>query len=365
MSFSWPLVLLSLLLIPLFVAVYVWLQRRKRRFAVRYASLSLIREALPRRSRWRRHVPFALYLLSLASLLVAASRPQAVVAVPTKRASIILAMDISLSMCSSDVPPNRLTVAEDVARRFIKDQPGDTRIGLVAFSGLAQLVVAPTTNRDDLLAAIKGFRAGRGTAIGSALLKSVDAIAEVNPGVARSGVDLGNATGGGAAPAGAGGAYEPDIIVLLTDGAATQGVDPMVAAQQAADRRVRVYTIGFGTTNPTPLACSPAQLGSDVLPGRFGGPGGPGATSPGGGPGRAPRSALLIDEETLAGIADLTGGTYYRAADAAELNKVFKELPNDVALQKEEREVSVAFVAIGALAAMLAVALSLVWNRYP
>jgi Ca-activated chloride channel family protein len=272
-------------------------------------------------------------------------------------------MDISLSMCSSDVPPNRLTVAEDVARRFIKDQPGDTRIGLVAFAGLAQLVVAPTTNRDELMTAIEGFRAGRGTAVGSALLKAVDAIAEVNPNVTRSGVALGDDPGSATPPAG--GDYQPDIIVLLTDGAATQGVDPIVAAQQAADRRVRVYTIGFGTTTPTPLACTPAQLGSDVLPGRFGGSGGFGGPAPGGGPVGGRRSALLIDEETLASIADLTGGTYHRAEDADALKKVFKDLPSDVAVQKEEREVSVAFVAMGALAAMLAVALSLVWNRYP
>ncbi len=363
MSFSWPLVLLALLLIPLVVAVYIWQQHRKRRFAVRYASLSLIREALPKRSRWRRHLPFALYLLSLASLVAAASRPQAVVAVPTKRASVILAMDISLSMCSSDVPPNRLTVAEGVARRFIKDQPGDTRIGIVAFSGLAQLVVPPTTDRDQLMAAIEGFRAARGTAIGSALLKAVDAIAEVNPRVARSGVDLSSAPGGVTDPAGDD--YQPDIIVLLTDGAATQGVDPIVAAKQAADRRVRVFTIGFGTTNPAPLACSREQLSSDALPGRFGGLTGPGGTAPGGGGGGSPRRALLIDEETLASIAELTGGTYHRAGDANELNRVFKDLPNDVALQDEQREVSVAFAAIGALAATLAVALSLVWNRYP
>jgi Ca-activated chloride channel family protein len=363
MTFSWPLVLLSLLLIPLLVAVYVWLQRRKRRFAVPYASLSLIREALPRRARWRRHVPFALYLLGLASLMVAASRPQAVVDVPTKRASVILAMDVSLSMCSSDVAPNRLSVAQDVARRFVKDQPGDTRIGLVAFAGLAQLVVPPTTDRAELLAAIGAFRTSRGTAIGSALLKSVDAIAEVNPRVTRSGVDLRSAPGGAATAAG--GDYEPDIIVLLTDGAATQGVDPIRAAEQAADRRIRVFTVGFGTTNPSALACSREQLGTDVLPGQFGGPGAPGGAGPGGGRGVSPRRALVIDEETLASIADITGGTYHRAEDADQLKKVFKDLPSDVAMQKEEREVSVAFVAMGALAAMLAIALSLVWNRYP
>jgi Ca-activated chloride channel family protein len=362
MSFSWPLVLLSLLLIPLLVAVYAWLQRRKRRFAVRYASLSLIREALPKRSWWRRHLPFALYLLSLASLIVAASRPQAVVDVPTKRASIILTLDVSLSMCSSDVAPDRLTVAEDVARRFIKDQPGDTRIGLVAFAGLAQIVVPATTNHDQIVEAIAALRVSRGTAIGSALLKALDAIAEVNPHVTRSDLSTGGQRGN-AAPAGNG--YEPDIIVLLTDGAATQGVDPLVAAQQAADMRVRVYTIGFGTANPAPLACSPQRLGSDVLPGQFGGPGGVGGPGQGGNRGGGSRRPLVIDEQTLVGIADLTGGTYHQAQDADQLKKVFSDLPNEVSVQQEEQEVSVAFVAMGGLAAMVAVALSLLWNRYP
>lgn len=115
MHCSWPLVLFALLLVPLAVALYIWLLRRRRRFAVRYLSLSLIREAVPRRSRWRRHLPFALYLASIVSLIVAASRPQAVIAVPINKTSIILALDVSLSMCSSDVLPNRLTVAQNVA----------------------------------------------------------------------------------------------------------------------------------------------------------------------------------------------------------------------------------------------------------
>lgn len=363
MSFSWPFVLPALLLIPAFVAAYIWLQRRRRRFAVRYASLSLIRDALPRHARWRRHAPFALYLLSLAGLLTAAARPQANIPVPTKRASIILTLDVSLSMCSSDVPPNRLTVAEEVARRFIKNQPGDTRIGLVVFGGLAQLVVPPTTNRDELLTAIGSLRAAGGTAIGSALLRAVDAIAEVNPRVTRSGVDPGTTPDGSAAPALSG--YEPDIIVLLTDGATTQGVDPLVAARQAADRRVRIYTVGFGTENPTPLACTREQLGNGVIPGRFGGAGGVGGPGPGGARGGPRRQALIIDEQALASIADITGGTYHRAEDAAALDQVFKDLPSDVAVQTEKREVSVAFAAVGALAALAAVALSLAWNRYP
>lgn len=365
MSFSWPLVLLGLVLIPLIVAGYIWQLRRRRRFAVPYASLSLIRAALPKHPSWRRHLPFAVFLLALASLIVGAARPQASVDVPTKRATIILTLDVSLSMCSADVPPSRLSVAEDVARKFIKDQPGDTRIGLVAFSGLAQLVVPPTTKHDELLKAIADLRVGRGTAVGTALLKAVDAIAEVNPNVSRLSVAPGATASPPATAATPGTGYQPDIVVLLTDGATTQGVDPLVAAQQAADQRVRVYTVAFGTDNPAGTNCTREQIGSDVVGGRFGGFGGPpGGGGPAGGGGRF-RNALVADNEALNKIAEITGGTFHQAKDAGELGDVFRGLPNDVAVQTEEREISVIFVAVGALAALVAVGLSLWWNRYP
>ena len=355
MSFAWPYALVLMLVAPVLLAAYLLLLRRRRRFAVSYASLSLIREALPARSRWRRHLPFALFLAGLLSLAVAAARPQAVVAVPMNRMSIILALDISRSMCATDVAPNRLTVAQDVARAFVEDQAEDTPIGIVAFSGLAQLVVPPTTDREALVAAIDGFNAGRGTAIGSALLRSIDAIAEHNPNVPRASFDSRGTNEGAVTPQGS---YEPDIIVLLTDGATTQGVDPIRAAKQAAERRIRVYSIGFGTTRPAQLSCSRDQLGSDVFGNQFGG-GGQLRGSDG-----QRRSPLLLDEETLQTIADTTGGTYHRAADADELVEVFRDLPSEIALQEQHTEISFGFVALGALLATAAVALSIAWNRY-
>jgi Ca-activated chloride channel family protein len=356
-TFAWPYALVLVLVAPLLLLSYLLLLHRRRRFAVSYASLSLIREALPKHSRWRRHLPFALFLAALISLALAAARPQAVVAVPMNRMSIILALDVSRSMCATDVAPNRLTVAQQVARQFVEEQDDDTPIGIVAFSGLAQLVVPPTTDRDVLVAAIDGFNAGRGTAIGSALLRSIDAIAEHNPDVPRASFDTRRPAAVPTSPP-PGGNYEPDIIVLLTDGATTQGVDPIRAAAQAAERRIRVYSIGFGTTRPAPLSCSRDQLGSDVFGNQFGG----------GGTFRAQdgqrRSAILLDEETLQTIADTTGGTYHRAADADQLVEVFRDLPSEVALQEQHTEISFGFVAVGALLATLAVALSIAWNRY-
>jgi Ca-activated chloride channel homolog len=354
MGFRWSWALLGLLAIPVLAAVYVWLQRRKRKFAVRYASLSLIREAMPGRSSWRRHVPFALLLATAAALLLASARPQMTVSISTGDTSIILALDVSRSMCATDVDPNRLAVAQDAARNFVEDQPEGTRFGIVAFAGSAQILVPPTADTDRLIESIEGLTTSIGTAIGSAVLASIDALAEVNSDVAPSTVDLSDSA---REPPPGSDRYVPDIIVLLTDGANTRGVDPLVAAQQAADRRARVYTIGFGTTEPVALSCSPDQLGSDM----FDVPFGAGGFSGGG----DPSQFLLIDEPTLQGIADTTGGSYYRAQNADQLLGVLDDLPSRVVTQDEEREVSVAFVALGAVLAMAAVGLSLWWNRYP
>lgn len=355
MRFEYPYALALALIIPALIALYLLMLRRRRRSAVSFASLTLIREALPGRTRWRRRIPFALFLLALLSLTVAAARPQATVTVPTSRTTIMLALDVSLSMCATDIEPNRFAVAQETARAFIAEQPVGTRIGLVAFSGGAQLIAPPTTDRAVLNEAIDTLRAGRGTAIGTALLRSVDAIASVNPAVPRTSGDE------AAGPLGSGlpeGAFQPDIIVLLTDGATTQGVPPMRAAQEAADRRVRVYPIGFGTRTPAVLSCSLDQLGSDALVNQFArGGGARGMDGP-------PRSILRIDERTLQSIADLTGGVYHRAEDAEQLVRVFRDLPKQVVLQRQHTDVSFGFNALGAALALAAVALSLAWNRY-
>lgn len=362
MNLLWPWFLLLLLLIPLLLAVYIWILRRRRRFAVQYSSLSLIREALPKRARWRQHLPFALFLLALASLTMAMARPAAEVEVPLNRSTIILAMDISLSMCSTDIDPNRLTVAQAAARDFIEQQASGTRIGLVAFAGFAEIIVPPTDDKGTLLDAVSNLTTSLGTAIGSATLKSIDAIAESNSEVAPSGINLRieeDETG----PAEDG--FHPDIIVLLTDGANTVGPMPLDAARQAADRKVRVYTIGFGTRELHDMICSREQLGSEVLRRGFGPFVGGGFGGNFGGGGRDFRRYLLIDEPTLRGVADLTGGEYFRAENADQLNEVFRELPTQIILQKENLEISVVFAALGALLAVSAIGLSLLWNRFP
>jgi Ca-activated chloride channel homolog len=389
MTFTWPLALFTLLLIPLLLGIYVGQLKKKRRSAVRFSSIDLIRASIPKRSKWRRHVPAALFLLGLSGIGVATARPQARALVPTTRTSIILALDVSRSMCADDVEPNRITVAQEAARVFIRDQPSGTRIGLVAFSGFAEVVVAPTTAKDDLLKAVDALTTSRGTVIGAALLKSLNAVASVNPDVAPV-EDDNAATAGpnvfgqppepsagdpaaptdttpqGDPPVPAGG-YIPDIVVLLTDGANTRGVDPVTAAKQAVSRRVRVYTIGFGTQNPSgSMSCSADQMGGDFSFGGGGGGGFAGGFGGGGGGGSGRlRRFLVTDEPTLKAVASMTGGKFYKAEDAKQLKTVFANLPRDVKLQKRKIELSAGFAAFGALLTATAVFLSLLWNRSP
>jgi Ca-activated chloride channel family protein len=262
-------------------------------------------------------------------------------------------------------------VAQEAARTFVKSQDSSTRIGIVAFAGFAELVVPPTTDKKQLVQAIDNLTTARGTVIGAATLKAIDALAAVNPDV-RPVDATGGTAGGPSAPADpaapvtkpADGSYVPDIVVLLTDGANTRGIDPIEAAKQAVDRHVRVYTIGFGTTNPTSMVCTSAQLGGEAFDQGFGGGGGfprdPGGQNAGGG-----RSFLVIDEPTLTQVAEMTGGTFHKAEDATQLRDVFENLPKQISLQRKDQEVSAVFAAIGAVLGVAAMALSLLWNRYP
>ncbi len=272
MSFAWPTALLARLVIPLVLGVARWSRRRRRRAAVRVTSAALVRAALPGRTLWRRRIPVALLLLGLAVLTVGFARPQASVPVPSSSTTILLALDVSGSMCSSDMQPNRLTAAEKAAADFIKAQPGGARIGLVAFAGIAAVMVPPTTDTKALLAALPDLTTSRGTAIRQAIRTSIDAIAEIDPSVPPTGAEV---PAGSADPA-----YAADVIVVLTDGTNTQGVEPKTAAAAAAARKLRVYPIGFGTTTPAPMACDASQIGDRravavVEPGaaRAGGPG--------------------------------------------------------------------------------------------
>jgi Ca-activated chloride channel family protein len=321
---------------------------------VRYSSLSLMREAVAKQSWLRKHLPFLMFLLALTGLVLALARPVATVLIPSNKATIILAVDVSLSMCSTDIPPNRLEVAKEAALAFVQNNSAGRQVGIVAFAGFAELIQPPTTDYRLLENAIAFLAPARRTAIGSAILRSLDAIAEIDERVAPT--ELGGSSDP-TIPAPPPAEYSPHIIVLLTDGASNAGPLPLTAAAQAVERGVRVYTIGFGTTNNS----SPMNCGDGDPFGGFGF----GPQFGGGGFGGGGGFRREIDEETLTQVANLTGGKYYVATSASELQEVFRNLPTYVIATRETTEISVFFTAFAALMAILAIVLALRWHPLP
>lgn len=353
MSFLWPRLLPLLVLVPLLVLLYLWLLRRRARDAVRYAGLGLVRDAMSPGQGLRRHLPPALFLLAFTAMLLAVARPAAVLTLPSAHETVILAMDVSGSMRADDVSPTRLAAAQAAARAFIADQPRSTRIGLVTFGGTAALVQPPTDSRDDLLAAIDRFELQRGTAVGSGLLISLKTIfpdiefdlrsqdpRRRAPGQRAAPLDRGRsaapAAGAEAKPAPPPvppGSHESAVIILLTDGQTTTGPDPIASAWMAAERGVRVYTVGIGTPNGEILV----------------------------GDGWSMR--VRLDEDALKAIADITMGEYFYAGTAEDLKKVYESLTAKVVLETRETEVTALFAGAGAALAFLSALLSMLWFR--
>jgi Ca-activated chloride channel homolog len=344
MDFLWPQFLWLLLALPVLVALYLWLLRRKKKMAVRYASLSIVKEAMGTGSQLRRHIPPALFLLSMTALLLAAARPVAVVTLPSNQQTIILAMDVSGSMRATDVQPNRLVAAQNAAKAFIGELPRNVKVGIVAFAGSAQVAQLPTTNREDLVTAIDRFQLQRATATGNAIVIS---LATLFP---DAGIDLESLQSGRERMRGfsldnekkpkkeftpvAPGSYPSAAIIMLTDGQRTTGVDPMDAAKLAADRGVRVYTVGIGTVDGETIGFEGWSM------------------------------RVRLDEETLKAIAQKTSADYFYAGTAQDLKKVYTALSSKLTVEKKETEISALFAMAAAALALLSAGLSLLWfNR--
>ncbi|MBK1616056.1 ABC transporter ATP-binding protein [Rubrivivax gelatinosus] len=338
MSFIWPQMLAALVLLPLLVLLYLWLLRRRRRATVRLASIAIARQALGRGPGWRRHLPPALMLLALAALLLALARPTATLTLPLAERTIILAMDVSGSMRAEDVKPNRLVAAQEAARAFVASLPREVRVGVVSFAGTAAVVQAPTTSRDDVFAAIERFQLQRGTAIGSGIVLS---LATLFP---QAGIDIQQVTGQRPMPRMLGdpdkpkdfspvapGSYGSAAMILLTDGQRTTGPDPIDAAKMAADRGIRVYTVGVGTTQGEIIGFEGWSM------------------------------RVRLDEDTLRQIAQMTLGEYFYAGTAEDLKKVYERLSARMVVERKETEVTALFAGLGALLALVASALSLWW----
>ena len=344
LSFLWPHYLWLLWIVPLLVGVYVWLLRRKKRVALRFASVAIIKQAMGTGLHWRRHLPPALFLLAMAFALLAASRPTALIALPSNHATVILAIDVSLSMRATDIKPNRIVAAQDAAKVFLKELPRNVKVGIVTFAGTAQVVQPATLQREDLVAAIDKFQLQRGTAVGSGI---VVALSELFP---DHGLDVGEMTYGSGrrgksideAPSRpkkefvpvAPGSYTSAAIVLLTDGRRTTGVDPQEAAKMAADRGIRVYSVGLGTVN-------------GEIPGFEGW-----------------SMYLKLDEPSLKAIANVTQAEYFYASDADALKTVYERLSTRLQVDKQETELSALLALAAAVLALGAAGLSLLWfNR--
>lgn len=344
MQFLWPQFLWLLLALPLLVGLYVLLLRRKKKLAVRYASLSIVKEAMGGGSQVRRHIPPLLFLLAMAALVLAAARPVAVVTLPSNQQTIILAMDVSGSMRATDVQPNRLVAAQTAAKAFLQELPRHVKVGIVAFAGSAQVAQLPTVNREDLVTAIDRFQLQRATATGNAIVIS---LATLFP---DAGIELESLQGGRDRARGlsldaekkpkkeftpvAPGSFPSAAIIMLTDGQRTTGVDPLEAAKLAADRGVRVYTVGIGTVDGETIGFEGWSM------------------------------RVRLDEETLKAIAQKTSAEYFYAGTAQDLKKVYETLSSKLTVEKKETEISALFALAAAALALLSAGLSLVWfNR--
>lgn len=364
MRFAWPMVLPTLAIVPLLVAGYA-LSLRRRRTAVIYSNVALLRAAGPRREGWKRHLPFGLLVTAMVCLLAGGARPQVEASDPSSSPALILALDVSASMCATDAKPNRLTAAENAVRAFVKAQDPDLRIGLVVFSDSARLAVPPTTDRKQFLRAIETLTIGRGTTIGAAILKSVDAISTIDSAVAPPDVDPDGSSGKVDGPARPTGRYAREIVVLLTDGANTSGITPQDAAKVAAARGVRVYPIAFGTDHATNLVCTAAQLGGTGFDIGAGGFGGTGSGTTGGFPNTRALGFLVPDQPALRKVAATTGGVYYSATRADELQSALRNLRPVVEVKRRQIEITAGLAGLAALLVLLAVAAAARWTPFP
>jgi len=344
MNFQWPQFLWLLAALPLLVLMYVWLMRRKKKTALKYASLSIVKQAMSGRGTFKRHIPPLLFLFAMAAMILAMSRPVAVVTLPSNQQTIILAMDVSGSMRATDVLPSRLVAAQTAAKAFITELPRHVKVGIVAFAGSAQVAQLPTINREDLITAIDRFQLQRATATGNAIVISLATLFP-DDGIDLNSMQTGRDRQRGTAidadkkekkdrPLVAPGSYTSAAIIMLTDGQRTTGVDPLDAAKLAADRGIRVYTVGIGTVDGETIGFEGWSM------------------------------RVRLDEETLKAIAQKTNAEYFYAGTAQDLRKVYEALSSKLTVEKKETEISALFAMAAAALALLSAMLSVLWfNR--
>ena len=335
MSFVWPLALLSLVLVPLAVALYVLAQYRRPKYAARFTNLDLLANVVESAPNWRRHLPAVLGLLALATLLVALARPEWEHKVPKQEATVVLVTDISGSMTATDVEPTRMAAAQEAAHRLVDELPEGFRISLVTFSAGVRTVVAPTTDKVVVNDAIELLTPLGGTAMGDGILEGIAA--------SQLGVSLPEGEEPTARESETRGDDEdpPVIMVLLSDGANTLGrTDPIDAAEEAATQGIPIFAIALGTEDG--VATVTDQQG------------------------RQRTLRVPPDEETLMEIAEMTEGAFFSAPNAEELGSIYEDLGSKIGFDTETSEIGYGFAAVAAALVLAAGGLSLLWfNRFP
>jgi Ca-activated chloride channel family protein len=335
MTFIWPAMLLSLLLLPLFAALYLRQQRRRRRLMASYGSLGFVQEAAGRRLGSRRHIPPTLFLIGLMLLLLALARPETVVNLPRIEGVVILAFDVSGSMAADDLNPSRMEAAKAAARAFVEQQPPSVLIGVVAFSDSGFTVQAPTNDQEAVLATINRMTPQLGTSLGNGILTSLNAIAAEAEPAPRLYTNLTPTPTSTPTPVPAG-TYTSAVIVLLTDGENNESPDPLEVAQVAADRGVRIHTVGIGSVAGTTLHVEGFTVHTQ------------------------------LNERLLQQIAGLTGGTYHNAGNEQELQAIYENLNLELVVKPEKMEVTSIFAGASILVLLMGGTFSLLWfSRVP
>jgi Ca-activated chloride channel family protein len=314
MNFLSPERLLLLAVVAALAGLYVWVQRRRRHAAVRYTNLAVLAEVAPPRPGWRRHVPAAAVAVALSALVVAIAEPVHQVRVPKEAATVMMVIDVSASMDATDVEPSRLEAATAAAKTFVGDLPPQVRVGLVSFDRIARVVASPTVDHQAVLDGIDRLILGTGTATGEAIYTALDALAAAND------------TAGAAATTSGGSA-----MVLLSDGVPTVGRPVLGAAQDAAERGVPISTIAFGTSS-----------GTVTVQGRL--------------------VSVPADPDTMASVAEITSGKYFKAVSAKELRSVYKDIGTRVGYETEQRDASGPPLTLAVIALLAASGLALLWN---
>jgi Ca-activated chloride channel family protein len=335
MSFIWPAMLLSLFVVPLFILLYMVLQQRRKQIASRQGSLGFLQGITRRGPGIRRHIPPLFFLTGLTILLISLARPQTVVSLPREEGTVILAFDVSGSMAADDFKPSRMEAAKVAARDFVQHQPATVQIGVVGFSDSGFSMQTPTNNQDVVLASIERLTPQRGTALGNGILASLKSIATANGETTHLYSNLTPTATPIPTPVPEG-TYTSSVIILLTDGENNENPDPLAAAQTAADRGVRIYTVGIGSSAGTDLHINGFTVHTQ------------------------------LNEALLQQIAQITHAAYYNADSAQELRTIYDNLDPELIIKPENMEVTSIFAGASVLVMLIGGAFSMLWfSRVP